>query len=67
MRSCYTLVVLLRTIFNTRNVVLTLERSNTFAGYGTVHVVAFTEEPTTGTYHIEIASEEKIQEHLAKP
>ena len=30
-------------------------------------VVAFAEEPTIDTYHIEIASEEKIQEHLAKP
>ena len=30
-------------------------------------MVAFAEEPTIDTYHIEIASEEKIQEHLAKP
>ena len=30
-------------------------------------VIAFAEEPTIDTYHIEIASEEKIQEHLAKP
>ena len=30
-------------------------------------VVTFAEEPTIDTYHIEIASEEKIQEHLAKP
>ena len=30
-------------------------------------VVTFAEEPTTDTYHNEIASEEKIQEHLAKP
>ena len=30
-------------------------------------VVALAEEPTIDTYHIEIASEEKIQEHLAKP
>ena len=36
MHSCYTLVVWLRTIFNTRNVVLNLERSNTFTGYGTI-------------------------------
>ena len=36
MHLCYTLAVLLRTIFNTRNVVLNLERSNTFVGYGTV-------------------------------
>ena len=30
-------------------------------------VVTFVEEPTIDTYHIEIASEEKIKEHLAKP
>ena len=30
-------------------------------------MVTFAEEPTIDTYHIEIASEEKIQEHLAKP
>ena len=36
MRSCYTLAVLLRTIFNMRNVVPNLEWSNTFTGYGTV-------------------------------
>ena len=30
-------------------------------------VVAFAEEPTIDTYHIEITGEEKIQEHLAKP
>ena len=30
-------------------------------------VVTFAEEPTIDTYHIEIAREEKIQEHLAKP
>ena len=30
-------------------------------------VVAFGEEPTIDTYHIEIGGEEKIQEHLAKP
>ena len=30
-------------------------------------VVTFAEEPTIDTYHVEIASEEKIQEHLAKP
>ena len=30
-------------------------------------MVAFAEEPTIDTYHIEIAGEEKIQEHLAKP
>ena len=30
-------------------------------------VVAFAEEPTTDTYHIEVAGEEKIKEHLAKP
>ena len=30
-------------------------------------VVTFPEEPIIDTYHIEIASEEKIQEHLAKP
>ena len=30
-------------------------------------MVTFAEEPTIDTYHIEVASEEKIQEHLAKP
>ena len=30
-------------------------------------VVAFAEEPTIGTYHIEVAGEEKIKKHLAKP
>ena len=30
-------------------------------------VVAFAEEPTIDTYHIEVAAEEKIKEHLAKP
>ena len=30
-------------------------------------MVTFAEEPTIDTYHIEIASEEKIKEHLAKP
>ena len=30
-------------------------------------MVAFAEEPTIDTYHIEVTSEEKIQEHLAKP
>ena len=30
-------------------------------------VVTFAEEPTIDTYHIEVASEEKIKEHLAKP
>ena len=30
-------------------------------------MVAFAEEPTIDTYHIEIAGEEKIKEHLAKP
>ena len=30
-------------------------------------MVAFTEEPTIDTYHIEVAGEEKIKEHLAKP
>ena len=32
-----------------------------------VAVVTFAEEPTIDTYHIEVASEEKIKEHLAKP
>ena len=27
----------------------------------------FAEEPTIDTYHIEVAGEEKIKEHLAKP
>ena len=30
-------------------------------------MVAFAEEPTIDTYHIELASEEKTKEHLAKP
>ena len=30
-------------------------------------MVTFAEEPTIDTYHIELASEEKIKEHLAKP
>ena len=30
-------------------------------------MVTFAEEPTKDTYHIEIAGEEKIKEHLAKP
>ena len=30
-------------------------------------VVVFAEEPTIDTHHIEVASEKKIQEHLAKP
>ena len=30
-------------------------------------MVAFAEEPAIDTYHIELASEEKIKEHLAKP
>ena len=30
-------------------------------------MVAFAEEPTIDTYHIEVAGEEKIKEHLAKP
>ena len=30
-------------------------------------MVAFAEETTIDTYHIEVASEEKIKEHLAKP
>ena len=30
-------------------------------------VIAFAEEPTIDTYHIEVAGEEKIKEHLAKP
>ena len=30
-------------------------------------VVAFAEEPTIDTHHIEVAGEEKIKEHLAKP
>ena len=30
-------------------------------------MVAFAEEPTIDTYHIELAGEEKIREHLAKP
>ena len=30
-------------------------------------MVPFAEEPTTDTYNIEIAGEEKIKEHLAKP
>ena len=34
---------------------------------GTDTMVTFAEEPTIDTYHIEVASEEKIKEHLAKP
>ena len=30
-------------------------------------MVTFAEEPTIDTYHIEVANEEKIKEHLAKP
>ena len=30
-------------------------------------MVTFAEEPTIDTYHIELANEEKIKEHLAKP
>ena len=30
-------------------------------------MVTFVEEPTIDTYHIEVAGEEKIKEHLAKP
>ena len=30
-------------------------------------VVAFTDEPAVNVYHVEIASDEKIKEHLAKP
>ena len=30
-------------------------------------MVVFAEEPTIDTYHIELAGEEKIKEHLAKP
>ena len=30
-------------------------------------MVTFAEEPTIDTYHIEVAIEEKIKEHLAKP
>ena len=37
MHLCYTLAVWLRTIFNIRNVVPNLERSNMFTGYGTIH------------------------------
>ena len=34
---------------------------------GSDTVVAFAEEPTIDTYHIEVAGEEKIKEHLVKP
>ena len=34
---------------------------------GRATVVTFAEEPTIDTYHIEVAGEEKIKEHLAKP
>ena len=30
-------------------------------------MVTFAEEPTIDTYHIDVAGEEKIKEHLAKP
>ena len=34
---------------------------------GRESVVTFAEKPTIGTHHIEVAGEEKIKEHLAKP
>ena len=34
---------------------------------GRYTVVAFLEEPTIDTYNTEVAGEEKIKEHLAKP
>ena len=34
---------------------------------GTDTVVAFADEPTVDVYHVEIASDDKIKEHLAKP
>ena len=37
----------------------------TYIGRDTM--VTFAEEPTIDTYHFEVASEEKIKEHLAKP
>ena len=36
-----------------------------YIGRGTM--IAFAEEPTVDTYNIELASEDKIKEHLAKP
>ena len=50
---------MLLTIFNLSKV------DNLYIGRDTM--VAFAEEPTIDTYHIEIAGEEKIREHLAKP
>ena len=50
---------MLLTIFNLSNV------DHLYIGRDTV--VAFAEEPTIDTYNIELASEDKIKEHLAKP
>ena len=47
------------TIFNLSKV------DHSYIGRNTV--VTFAEEPTIDTYHIEVASEEKIKAHLAKP
>ena len=47
------------TIFNLSKV------DHSYIGRDTM--VTFAEEPTIDTYHIKIASEEKIKEHLAKP
>ena len=47
------------TIFNLSNV------DHLYIGRDTV--IAFAEEPTIDTYHTEVAGEEKIKEHLAKP
>ena len=50
---------MLLTIFNLRKV------DHLYIGRDTM--VTFAEELTIDTYHIEVASEEKIKEHLAKP
>ena len=50
---------MLLTIFNISKV------DHLYIGRDTV--VFFVEEPTIDTYHIEVAGEQKIKEHLAKP
>ena len=47
------------TIFNLRKV------DHVYIGRDTV--VAFADKPAVDVYHMEIASDEKIKEHLAKP
>ena len=56
--TCH-LPYLILTIFNLSKV------DHLYIGRDTV--IAFAEEPTMDTYNIELASEDKIKEHLAKP